>query len=113
MDVVELCNLFPEIPAELRSEPLLAEFAEKLDDVLREARRPSPCSTDHDRANHFYLKLVGPMDIYRYGLMSRDRLLSTIQDYLTCYADNPDSFWQTLLPEHVAAQEVRRPGCET
>ena len=73
MTVDELFARFPEIPADLHDEPLLVQFAETFDRLLQLAQKPSACAEQHDRGNQYYLKLVGPMDIYRYGLFTRER----------------------------------------
>lgn len=112
MTVQELAARFPEIPADLHAEPLLAEFAEAFDGQLRVAQKPSACSTGHDAGNHFYLKLVGPMDIYRYGLYTRERVLEELRKLLAGYRADPDGFVGGLLPAGVAQREVKGPGCE-
>ncbi len=112
MTVQELVGRFPEIPADLHSDPLVAEFAETFGGLLQAADKPSACSTEHDAGNHYYLKLVGPMDIYRYGLYTRERVLGEIQALLDRYRADPDGFAGSLLPADTAAQEVKGPGCE-
>ena len=112
MTVPELVARFPEIPGDLHEEPALSELAEVFDPELRLAAKPSACSSEHDAANHYYLKLVGPMDIYRYGLSTREKVLGQIRDLIDGYRGNPEGFAQSLLPEGVAEREVKGPGCE-
>jgi hypothetical protein len=100
MTVDELFARFPEIPADLHGEPLLAEFAETFDRLLQLAQKPSACAEQHDRGNQYYLKLVGPMDIYRYGLFTRERVLEEIQTYLVAYQADPEAFASGLVSEN-------------
>ncbi len=111
MTVEELVGRFPEIPGDLHSEPLVAEFAEAFDGLLWLANKPSACSTQHDAGNHYYLKLVGPMDIYRYGLYTREKVLGEIKGLLDRYRADPDGFAQSLLPADTGVREVKGPGC--
>ncbi len=111
MTVQELVSRFPEIPADLRSEPLLAAFADAFEAQLEIAHKPSACAEEHDAGNHFYLKLIGPIDIYRYGLYDRERVLKEIGQLVEGHRADPDGFARGLLPEQVARQEVRGPGC--
>lgn len=97
MTVAELVRRFPEIPADLHGEPILAELGEVFDDLLQVATKPSACATEHTAENKYYLKLVGPMDIYRYGLFSRERVLSEIQKVLDLHAQNPKTISESLL----------------
>ena len=111
MTVQELTTRFPEIPASLRDEPVLARFAETFAALLRQARSPSPCATRHDAANHYYLKLVGPLAIHGYGLSKREQVLEELEGLLKRHAADPASFAKSLLPDDVADTEVRGPGC--
>jgi hypothetical protein len=52
MTVADLVNRFPEIPADLHSEPILGEFAAEFDDLLAVARKPSNCAQQHDAARY-------------------------------------------------------------
>lgn len=56
MTVQELVTRLPEIPTDLLDEPALERFAETFDELLCSARNPSACPTQHDAANHYYLK---------------------------------------------------------
>jgi hypothetical protein len=111
MTTEELVRRFPEIPKDLHDEPLLAEFAEGFGKELEIAQKPSACSGEHGAANHYYLKLIGPMDIYRYGLYSRERVIEEIEKLTSGHRENPDGFAESLLPEGIADQEVKGPGC--
>jgi hypothetical protein len=112
MTVQELVARFPEIPADLHDEPVLARFASTLGGLLSRSRKPSPCSTQHDAGNHYYLKLVGPLSIYGYGLSSREKVLSQLEELIERHDADPEAFASSLLPEDVASSEVRGPGCE-
>lgn len=111
MTVDELIARFPEIPSDLHRESLLARFAETFSSLLRVAAKPSPCSTHHDAANHYYLKLIGPLSIYGYGLSSREKVEAQIGELLDRHAADPDGFAASLLPEEIAPAEIKGPGC--
>lgn len=111
MTVEELVARFPEIPADLHGETVLAEFAQAFDAPLRSAQKPSACSKAHDASNHYYLKLVGPMDIYRYGLYKREKVLGILEDLVRGYRADPEGFVEGLVPADAATAEVPGPGC--
>lgn len=111
MTVQELAARFPEIPVDLHDEPLLAAFAQTFDPLLRTARSPSACSSQHDKNNHYYLKLIGPLSIYGYGLATRERALADIRDLLERQQRDPQGFAASLVPVGSADGEVRGPGC--
>ncbi len=111
MTVAELIARFPEIPADLREEPILRRFAATFADLLRVARSPSACATQHDAANHYYLKLIGPLSIYGYGLATRERVLADLTQLLARHEADPGGFPASLLPPDTADREVRGPGC--
>lgn len=90
---------------------MLARFAEELDGLLRAARNPSACAERHDARNHYYLKLIGPLSIYGYGLSTRERVLAELEELLERHAADPGGFAKSLLPEDTADEEVRGPGC--
>ena len=112
MTVQELVARFPEIPEDLHPESLLVEFAEAFDELLRVAQNPGACSAQYDAGNHYYLKLIGPMRVYMYGLSTREKVLGEIKDLLDGYKADPDGFAERLLPADTAKQEVKGPGCE-
>ena len=99
MTVAELVTRFPEIPQDLHREPILAQFADVFDELLQQASKPSACTKDHTPAHKYYLKLVGPMDIYRYGLYTRERVLNEVQKLLDAQAQSPDTLNTTLLAD--------------
>lgn len=111
MTIDELTARFPEIPADLHEEPLLARFAGTFAALLRVAQKPSACSTGHDAANHYYLKLIGPLSIYGYGLSTRQKVLGQLQDLLDRHRSDPEGFAASLLPPDTAPVEVRGPDC--
>ncbi len=110
MNVQELVARFPEIPEDLLGEEVLAQFADVFGYPLSIAQKPSACSTEYDSGNHYYMKLVNPMGIYRIGLMKRDMLLAQIGELVEKQQADP-SFAETLVPSDVAVREVRGPGC--
>jgi|SRR5262245_13514688 len=107
--VQELITRFPEIPQDLHGEPIVAKVAKSLQDLLRIARKPSPCATEHDATNYFYLKIVGPMAIYGYGLIKRDKVLGQLKELLDRYHADPDSFAESLLPSQEGFPITGRP----
>jgi hypothetical protein len=112
MTIDDLVKRFPDIPQDLHDEPLLAELSDAFSEQLETAQKPSACSGEHDAGNHFYLKLIGPMDIYRYGLYSKERVLEEIEKLVDGHKRDPEGFAGSLLPEDTAEKEVRGPGCE-
>lgn len=110
MTIQELLVRFPEIPADLHHEEILSRFADVFGGPLSIAQKPSACSTEHDAANHYYMKLVNPMGIYRLGLMKRELLLSQLGELVEKQQADPN-FAGTLVPSGVAASETRGPGC--
>lgn len=112
MKVDELFARFPEIPVDLRDEPVLAELAAACGDLLAVAQRPSNCSTGHDAGNHFYLKLIGPISFYGYGLATRERVVEDLQTLLAQRHADPEGFAASLLPADAVAAEVKGPGCD-
>ena len=97
MTVQELLRKFPEIPRDLHAEPLLVQFAETLGDFLEVAQNPSNCTAQYEAGHHYYLKLIGPMKIYMYGLSSRDKVLRQLQELLEHYHADPAGFAARLL----------------
>ena len=97
MTVQELILNFPEIPGDLHDEPLLAQFAETLGVFLQQAQNPGACSADYTPSNHYYLKLIGPMRLYMYGLSTKEKVLTKIQEQLDRYQADPDGFAENLL----------------
>ena len=111
MTVEELFHKFSEIPRSLHPELLLKRFADVFGDLLQLARKPSPCSTQHDPANHYYLKLIGPLAIHGYGLSTRESVVEQLQELLDRHAADPQRFASSLLPGDSAEKEIPGPGC--
>lgn len=98
MTVQELTRRFPEIPQDLHDEPLLAQFVGTFSDLLQVAQNPSNCSAQYEAGHHYYLKLIGPIKIYMYGLSSREKVLRQLQDLLERQQADPAGFAASLLP---------------
>lgn len=97
MTVKDLVEKFPEIPQNLHEEPLLKRFADVFGELLQVARKPSPCSTQHDPENQYYLKLIGPLSIHGYGLSTRENVLDQLQELLDRHQANPQGFASILV----------------
>ena len=110
MTVDELIALFPEVPRDLRDEPILAEYVKAFGPLLRVAQKPSPCMGNGGDAEHvFYVRLVNDMAIYTIGLAKRDRTLARLQATLDQYRKQPATFACTLVPRR--APGAPRAGC--
>src|SRR3989338_5405286 len=110
--VEELFARFPEVPRDLRDEPVLAEFVRAFGPQLALAQKPSPCMAragGGDAPHHFYTKLVNDLAIYGVGLARRDRTLARLQATLATYRTSPAPFGCTLVPRR--APNAPRPGC--
>ena len=103
MTVQELVMRFPEISPDLHDEPWLAEFADAFGELLQEAQNPSNCTADYDAAHHYYLKLIGPLKLYMYGLSSHDKVKGQVQQLLNSYHADPAGFAISLLPSDTPA----------
>jgi hypothetical protein len=97
MTVQELIIRFPEIPLDLHAEPLLAQYAETFGDLLQVAQNPGACSADYTPGNLYYLKLVGPIRLYMYGLSTKEKVLTKFQELLERHQADPAAFAESLL----------------
>src|SRR5256885_6935762 len=82
MTVEELFARFPEVPRDLRDEPVLAEFVRAFGSQLRVAQKPSPCvaqAGSADAQRHFYTRLVSDLAVYGIGLAPRERTLQRLE----------------------------------
>src|SRR5215472_5476369 len=110
MTVDELLAQFPEVPRDLRDEPILAEYVKAFGPLLRVAQKPSPCmGTGGDAPHQFYTRLVNDLAIYSIGLAKRDRTLARLQATLDQYRRQPATFACTLVPRR--APGAPRAGC--
>lgn len=98
MTVAELVALFPEIPRDLADDPLLAEYAEALDPLLRKAVKPSPCMKDLDAPHVFYTTFVMDMAIYGMRLAKREKTLALLRSKLDQFRANPVKYACGLVP---------------
>jgi hypothetical protein len=99
MTVDELLAHFPEVPRDLRDEPILAEYVKAFGPLLRVAQKPSPCVGSGGDAEHvFYTRLVNDLAIYAIGLAKRDRTLARLSATLAQYRQQPATFACTLVP---------------
>ena len=92
---------FPEVPRDLRDEPVLAEFVRAFGPQLEVAEKPSPCvakAGGGDAPHHFYTRLVTDLAIYGIGLAKRERTLQRLERLLTDYRAQPATFACTLVP---------------
>ncbi len=110
MTVNELLARFPEVPRDLRDEPVLHEYTKAFGPLLRVARKPTPCMRDGgDAEHHFYTRLVNDLAIYGIGLAKRARTLARLQALLDQYRKQPATFACTLVPRQ--APGTPRSGC--
>ena len=111
MTVDELLARFPEVPRELRDEPVLHDYVAAFGPLLRLARKPTPCmGKDGGDAEHaFYTRLLNDLAIYGIGLARRDRTLARLQSMLDQYRERPASFACTLVPHRPPG--TPRTGC--
>ena len=110
MTVDEFLARFPEVPGNLRQEPILAQYVDAFGPQLRVAQKPTPCMGQGGDAPHvFYTKLVNDLAIYGIGLAKRDRTLTRLQATLEQYRKEPATFACSLVPSR--APGAPRPGC--
>lgn len=99
MTVDELLARFPEVPQDLRDEPVLAEYGAAFGALLRLARKPSPCmGQGGDMEHQFYTRLVNDLAIYGVGLARRDQTLARLQSTLDAQRKQPVTFACTWCP---------------
>ena len=99
MTVDEFLARFPEVPSDLRGEPVLREYVGAFGAQLRVAEKPTPCIGKGGDAEHvFYTRLVNDLAIYGIGLAKRDRTLARLQNLLDQYQKQPATFACTLVP---------------
>ena len=110
MTVGEFLAQFPEVPADLRNEPVLGEYVSVFGPLLRLAQKPTPCMRDGGDVEHmFYTRLVNDLAIYGIGLAKRDRTLGRLASLLDQYRKQPATFACTLVPRR--APGTPRSGC--
>lgn len=110
MTVDEFLARFPEVPRDLRGEPVLREYVGAFGAQLRVAQKPTPCIGQGGDAEHvFYTRLVNDLAIYGVGLAKRDRTLARLEKLLDEYRKQPATFACTLVPQGVPG--TPRSGC--
>jgi hypothetical protein len=110
MTVGDLLARFPEVPSDLRDEPVLTDYVKAFGPLLRVAQKPSPCmGTGGDAQHVFYTRLVNDLAIYGIGLAKRDRTLARLQATLDQYSKQPATFGCMLVPRR--APGAPRAGC--
>ena len=110
MTVDEFLTHFPEVPPDLRDEPVLGEYVRAFGLLLRVAQKPTPCMRDTGDHQHvFYTRLVNDLAIYGIGLAKRDRTLARLRALLDQYRTQPATFACTLVPRK--ARGTPRTGC--
>jgi len=103
---------FPEVPRDLRDEPVIAEYVRAFGTQLEVAQKPSPCMARADGGeveHHFYTRLVNDLAIYGVGLARRERTLQRLERLLAEYRAQPATFACTLVPRK--APGAPRTGC--
>jgi predicted metalloprotease with PDZ domain len=111
MTVEEFLARFPEVPRDLKDEPVLAQYVAAFGLLLREARKPTPCmgADGGDAQHHFYTALVNDLAIYGIGLARRERTLARLGARLEDYRKRPATYACTLVPPR--APGAPRKGC--
>lgn len=110
MSVDEFLARFPEVPRDLRDEPVLSEYTRAFGPLLRAAQKPTPCMRDGGDAEHvFYTRLVNDLAIYGIGLAKRERTLARLTALLEQYRAQPATFACTLVPRK--PRGTPRSGC--
>src|SRR5262249_10986768 len=110
MTVDEFLARFPEVPPDLRDEPVLGEYVRAFGLLLRMAQKPTPCMRDTAEHQHFfYTRLVNDLAIDGIGLAKRDRTLARLRALLDQYQQQPATFACTLVPKK--ARGTPRTGC--
>jgi hypothetical protein len=110
LTVDEFLARFPEVPRDLRDEPVLHAYVDALGPQLRVAQKPTPCmGTGGDAEHVFYTRLVNDLAIYGIGLAKRDRTLTRLSATLEQYRKQPATFACTLVPHR--APGTPRTGC--
>jgi len=112
MTVDEFLARFPEVPRDLRDEPVLAQYVDAFGLLLREAQKPTPCmgAEGGDAGHRFYTALVNDLAIYGIGLARRDRTLARLRATLDTYRKQPATYACTLVPNR--APGAPRTGCQ-
>jgi hypothetical protein len=110
MTVDEFLARFPEVPRDLRDEPVLAEYVAAFGPLLQLAQKPSPCvGSGGDMEHVFYTKLLNDLAIYGIGLARRERTLARLRATLDQRRTQPATYACTLVPGK--APGAKRPGC--
>lgn len=99
MTVDEFLARFPEVPGDLRDEPVLTRYVDAFGDLLRHAVKPSPCVGNNGDAEHrFYTRLVNDLAIYGVGLARRERTLARLEATLEDFGKQRATFGCSLVP---------------
>jgi hypothetical protein len=110
MTVDEFLARFPEVPRDLRDEPVLVRYVDAFGPLLRHAQKPSPCvGTSGDAEHQFYTRLVNDLAIYGIGLARRERTLGRLQATLDEYDKQRATFGCSLVPRR--APDAPRAVC--
>lgn len=109
MSVDEFLGRFPEVPRDLRDEPVFAEYVSAFGPLLRVAQKPSPCvARDGGDAPHiFYTRLVNDLAIYGIGLARRERTLQRLAKTLEEYRHQAPTFGCMLVPRRAPGAPAR------
>src|SRR5437867_13223749 len=104
--VEEFFARFPEVPRDLRDEPVLAEFARAFGSQLRVAQKPSPCVAQAGAGaaeHHFYTRLVHDPAVYGIGLAPRERTLQRLETLPPAHRAHPPTRAFPLRPNAAPA----------
>ena len=112
MTVDEFLARFPEVPRDLRDEPVLARYVDAFGVQLAVAQKPSPCVARDgggDAEHFFYTRLVNDLAIYGIGLARRERTLARLSATLDEFGTQRATFGCSLVPRK--APDAPPAGC--
>jgi hypothetical protein len=110
MAVDEFLARFPEVPRNLRDEPVVTDYLKAFGQLLRMAQKPTPCMGEGgDHPHMFYVRLVNDLAIYGIGLAKRERTLARLAAMLEEYRKQPATFGCSLVKPR--PRGAPRAGC--
>jgi len=108
MTVSEFLARFPEVPRDLETEPVLAQYVDAFGLQLREARKPTPCmgADGGDAGHRFYTALVNDLAIYASASPSASARWPAWPSASEDYRKQPATYACTLVPNRAPARRA-------